>query len=168
MNSATKSHYQYSREGGNLLIRWKRFGFWLLILFCSCKSQQDNLGNNELLPVGGDPVINAEFPGGMNELKTYFNKNMCYPDQAIRDSFEGKIFVGFVIDSLGKVKDVSIKRGQRPDVDKIVLEAAKNMPDWKPATIKDVPVSQRYVLPVIFKMENQDGYIVYSPKACSN
>jgi protein TonB len=51
------------------------------------------------------------FPGGEAKLFEYLSKNIKYPAIAKENGIQGKIYVNFVVDKDGKIKDVKIVRG---------------------------------------------------------
>lgn len=136
----------------------------LLVCFCLTMVAQGQNPDQYIDP--GDMQINAEFPGGMVELKKYIDKNTCYSKEALEADIEGRVYVEFVVDSLGKIGKVAIKKSLSPSLDQIAMDAVKNMPDWKPGTYNNKPVKQRYVLPVAFKIHRINNTKAYSPDPC--
>src|SRR6202142_1086596 len=48
-----------------------------------------------------------EFPGGVEAMMKYLQKNIKYPNQARRMGTEGKVFIGFVVNADGRIADVT-------------------------------------------------------------
>jgi protein TonB len=91
----------------------------------------------------------AEYPGGMEALKTFILKNVRQPD----DLEEGEKFViiaTFVVDKQGDIVKVEISKSGRKDLDAEVIRLVKRMPQWKPAMQNDHPVSVYFKLPITF------------------
>jgi TonB family protein len=75
-----------------------------------------------------------EFPGGEIELKNFIIEKTVYPQSAIKDSIEGKVFMRFAIDIDGCPTDVQVIRGIRSDLDNESIRVLKEMPGWKPGS----------------------------------
>ena len=101
-----------------------------------------------------EPDVNAEFPGGMEGLMTYMVEHINYPKSMQKAGKSGTVYVGFIIDTDGKVIDAQVKKGAEQELDDEALRVIESMPPWKPATKDGKPVKQEMVLPVKFKLED--------------
>ena len=101
-----------------------------------------------------DDDVSPEFKGGDEARSMFFSKNLKYPKKARKNSIEGKVIVQFIVDSLGRIRDIEIIKSLRKDCDDEVIRVVKLMPDWIPGKLmgKNVPV--RFSLPVTFKLED--------------
>jgi periplasmic protein TonB len=117
--------------------------------------------------------IQPEFPNGQNEMFRFIGKNMRYPATPRNNGIQGTLYVGFVVDSTGKLENINIKaqrlyklkrknvlsKFQEEKVDsdeelaKECLRVVKLMPNWKPGTQNGKPVRVAYTLPLKFKIE---------------
>lgn len=100
------------------------------------------------------PEIMPEFPGGQDSLFSFMQRHMTYPDWESEQKIEGKVYVEFVVDKSGMVRDAVIKRsvkGSR-NLDAEVLRVIKMMPSWSPGRNGEQAVSTKMVLPVVFKL----------------
>ena len=95
------------------------------------------------------------YPDGDAALMAFISKNLKYPEEAIRKKIEGKVILGFVIDSTGVVKDVSVLRSLEPACDKEAIRVVKLLPRWIPGKQDGKKVNVRYTLPVIFKLPKE-------------
>jgi protein TonB len=93
-----------------------------------------------------------EFPGGLEAMMKFLQKNMKYPAQARRMGTEGKVFVGFVVNADGRITDVSLVKGISMELDKEASRVVQSMPPWKPGKQNGRAVRARFVLPVNFKL----------------
>ncbi|HMN06086.1 MAG TPA: energy transducer TonB [Flavobacteriales bacterium] len=93
-----------------------------------------------------------EFPGGMEALYRYLGENIHYPDLAVQEGAEGKVFVQFVIGKDGTIQDVQVIRGVRPDLDAEAMRGVQEMPAWSPGRLDGERVKVRFTLPVSFKL----------------
>jgi protein TonB len=92
------------------------------------------------------------FPGGEAELFKYLGKNIQYPQMARDASIQGVVYVTFVVDKDGKIKDVKVLRGIGGGCDEEAVRVVKNMPTWKPGKQRGKPVSVQYNLPIRFTL----------------
>lgn len=92
------------------------------------------------------------FPGGENEMYSYIKKNVKYPALARENNISGKVYVNFVVDKDGNIKDVKLIRGIGGGCDEEALRVIKSMPNWKPGKQngRSVPVS--YNMPINFSL----------------
>ncbi|MBX2973286.1 MAG: energy transducer TonB [Flavobacteriales bacterium] len=88
-----------------------------------------------------------EFPGGDRALFDYLKKSLRYPE-----GMQGKVFVGFVVDTDGSLRDISILRGADPVLDQEALRVIKAMPKWRPGKQNGETVRMRYNLPIRFTL----------------
>jgi len=95
----------------------------------------------------------AEFPGGMEALYKFLNKNIRYPSSARRMGVDGKVYVQFVVDKEGRISDVSIIKSLSADCDKEAMRLVQLMPPWKPGRQNGRSVKSKFVLPLTFKLE---------------
>lgn len=99
------------------------------------------------------PEVMPEFIGGDGKLFEYLLKNTKYPDLAKITGIQGKVFVQFIVDKNGKVKDAKILHGINPLLDNEALRVVAAMPDWKPGKRHGKPVPVIYNLPISFKLK---------------
>lgn len=99
------------------------------------------------------PEVMPEFIGGDGKLFEYLSKNTKYPELAKTAGIQGKVFVQFIVDKTGKVKDVKILQGINSLLDNEALRVVAAMPDWKPGKQHGKPVSVIYNLPISFKLK---------------
>lgn len=94
-----------------------------------------------------------EFPGGNEALMKFISKNLKYPKSAIKDDIQGKVYVKFIVDKNGFVKDAHIAKGVREDLDKAALDVVNKMLQWKPGTQKGKTVEVKFTLPIAFRLQ---------------
>lgn len=93
-----------------------------------------------------------QFPGGDDSLRIFLQKNIYYPPMSKETGIQGKVYIGFVIDELGKVTDVQIKRGVSKELDMEAMRVVKMMPNWIPGKENGKAVKVMYVLPIFFRL----------------
>lgn len=99
--------------------------------------------------------IYAEFYGGSDALKKYFEKAIIYPDSANISDVKGIVNVGFIIGTDGYPKSVTILKGVNKFADEAVLNAVKKMPKWKPALQNGSYIEQGRELSVSFDIKGK-------------
>ena len=76
-----------------------------------------------------------EFPGGEKAVIEYIKNNTIYPQNAIKDSIQGKVHLTFIIDSVGSTGNFQILKSVRDDVDNECIRVIQGMPKWKPGRV---------------------------------
>jgi len=97
--------------------------------------------------------IMPSFIGGEHELFTYIANKVYYSPIAIDLGLEGKVYVRFVIDPDGKIKNVEIAKGIDPLLDNAALKVVKNMPAWNAGSQNGENVNVSMVLPINFVLK---------------
>ncbi|MBV5281039.1 MAG: energy transducer TonB [Paludibacter sp.] len=97
------------------------------------------------------------YPDGDAALMAFISKNLKYPKEAIKKKIEGKVILGFVIDSTGVVRDVSVLRSLGPACDKEAIRVVKLLPRWIPGYdyLNKKKTNVRYTLPLKFKLPKE-------------
>jgi len=94
-----------------------------------------------------------QFPGGGEAaLLKYLQTNIKYPPMARENGIEGTVYVTFVVDKDGKVKEPKLLRGVT-GLDDEALRVISKMPDWKPGKQNGRTVAVQYNLPVRFTLK---------------
>ncbi len=94
-----------------------------------------------------------EFPGGADSLFTFMIRNIKYPPEAYQNNIQGKVFLSFVVDTLGTVKDIQFLKNLDPFLDAEAMRVVKLMPRWNPGKDNGRKVSVKYTLPVTFAIK---------------
>lgn len=92
----------------------------------------------------------ATFTGGEDALVRYFAEAMKSARAPEGTPASGSVRMDFIVEADGSVNEVQVSRGVDPELDKQVLRAAINMPNWKPAMVKEQPVRVRVVRTITF------------------
>ena len=93
------------------------------------------------------------FPGGEEAMMRYLAENVRYPEQAAKDSIQGRVIVQFVVKDDGTVGTVKVVRSVNSLLDAEAVRVVKSMPKFVPGKINGIEVSVWYTLPVKFKIE---------------
>ncbi|MBC9813483.1 energy transducer TonB [Crocinitomicaceae bacterium CZZ-1] len=94
------------------------------------------------------------FVGGMVQMNQYFAKNMKYPERAIKEEIQGKVYIKFVVEEDGTPTQVKLMKGitDCPECDVEAVRLIKQMPKWEPGKINGKAVKCYYTIPVTFKL----------------
>lgn len=104
----------------------------------SFKIKKQNLNKFEITI----PDIHAEFPGGVKGFILFIEKNIIYPQEAIKTGIQGTVFTDYIIDRDGRVSHAKILRGIGGGSDEEVLRVIHQMPQWEPAKVEGVKVKE--------------------------
>ncbi|RNI26204.1 TonB family protein [Rufibacter latericius] len=88
-----------------------------------------------------------EFPGGLSALMKFMNSKFEMPAMAKKAGVTGTVEFSFVVKADGTLDNFQIVKSLRPDVDVMVLHAAKQMPLWKPGMQNGRAVNVKYNMP---------------------
>jgi len=111
-----------------------------------------------------DPIIEEEkiftiveeppsFPGGEEKLFEFLRKNIKYPNIARENGITGRVYVTFVVDKEGRIKDAKLVRGIGAGCDEEALRVVRAMPDWKVGKQNGRAVPVQFNLPINFTLK---------------
>jgi len=93
------------------------------------------------------------FPGGEEALFKFLGKSTKYPPMAVDAGITGTVYVNFVVDKDGKVKNAKVVRGIHSACDKEALRVVNSMPKWTAGRQRGKPVKVSYNLPIKFTLK---------------
>jgi len=101
------------------------------------------------------PSQKPAYPGGDAALSAFINKNIEYPEQALKFHVEGTVFAEVNLDSLGTVTSVEIPGthfgyGLEDETVSVLMRS----PRWHPAKENGQMVKSKVTVPVTFKIEH--------------
>jgi protein TonB len=91
--------------------------------------------------------------GDLSNFNVWVIQNIKYPQLAVENQIEGKVYVQFVVNEMGKVEDVKVLRGVDPILDAEAVRVISASPLWTPPRQGGRKVKQIITLPVIFKLQ---------------
>ncbi|NEQ49146.1 MAG: energy transducer TonB [Leptolyngbya sp. SIO3F4] len=96
-----------------------------------------------------------EFKGGMDSLMAYVRENLKYPEWEKSNDIQGVVYVRFVVDKEGYVRDPKIIRSvnEATNFDREVLRVVREMPDWNPGRHQGEHVDVFFYLPIRFALD---------------
>jgi protein TonB len=85
----------------------------------------------------------------------WVQKQMIYPAIARENGLQGKVFIKFVVNKIGKIEDIAIlKDNVGGGCAEEVIRVIKSMPEWEPGRENGNPVRVIVTLPITFKLED--------------
>jgi len=93
------------------------------------------------------------FPGGVDSLKAFIDKNMVYPDLAKESYITGTVYMSVVVERDGSLSFIKVIRGIGGGCDEEAQLLIQKMPRWVPGTQRGIPVRTRCNIPIIFKLK---------------
>lgn len=94
------------------------------------------------------------FPGGMDKLYKYLAENCRYPEEAMKNNVQGKVFLSFIVETNGELSNVKVERGLGSGTDEEAVRLMENSPNWTPGYSGDLPVRVKYNIPISFNLRN--------------
>lgn len=138
-----------SQERGLFLERMRK-----VVFPCYVESETtNNQGFNEISEEAFIyPDIESQFQpiNGFNSLTDYLRGSTKYPEEAKELGLSGKVFVQFVVDVNGNVKDVTIIKGIHPLLDNEAKRVIESIPRFIPARTNGQNISSIKTLPITF------------------
>ena len=131
-----------------------------LLFVSELKAQKDSVSKSQspLINAVAPKVVNdddsfmgividtqPEFIGGQLALYKFISENLNYPDQ---NCVEGKVFIGFTVDTIGNLRNIEVKRGFKglPKYNEEAIRVVKlTSGKWKPATRLGKPIELQYI-----------------------
>lgn len=114
-----------------------------------CRNQPDSLNGQKVLIMVDEP---PEYKGGMSEFYRLLSKNLSYPKS--QQEFQGRVFVKFVIDTLGRIRGGCIaKRFDQKQLTPVEIEALRLisvLDDWVPGRHEGRKVPVKMIFPIHF------------------
>lgn len=107
-------------------------------------------------PETGEPVfyVVEQMPRfrGSDDIKAfhrYVTENLVYPQEALKKGLSSIVYVSFVVDKEGNVRDVKMERGI-PEFEKEAIRVVQSSPKWEPGLQRGHKVNVAFIIPVTF------------------
>ena len=93
-------------------------------------------------------------------LEKWVYQYLKYPKYAVENGIQGRVFVDFIIDESGNVKDVRISRSVHTALDDEAVRVISASPKWRPGRHRGKKVKVAMTVPVDFRLEkNSKGSV---------
>ena len=97
-----------------------------------------------------------EFPGGIDSLYKFVQENIRYPEKALKNNIQGKVYVSFVVEKDGSISNVRVLRDIGGGCGAEAVRVVQLMPKWKPGRVKGKAVRTQFNLPVTFIIPSKE------------
>ena len=111
-----------------------------------------------------------QYPGGPAALMQFLAQNIRYPEEAHKAGVQGRVIVSFVVETDGSISeakavkvetDGSISEAKAvksvsSELDAEALRVINCMPNWIPGRQNGEAVRVKYVVPVTFRLQDDD------------
>lgn len=113
-------------------------------------------------------VKKASFPGGVEAMNTFIEKNLTYPESLFENRNNEEVEVSMKVLENGSLFNIEIKKSTNEVCNKPALEVVQKMPKWNPAMIGDGEAKAMIVnVTILFtpdkkteKMKRKNGLIL--------
>jgi periplasmic protein TonB len=95
-------------------------------------------------------VMPAFKGGDINKFREWVQKRTNYPQSAIDNKIQGKVFLTFIIERDGSVSNVTVVKSIDPLIDNEAVKAIQASPKWTPGLQRGQPVRVRYSMGLNF------------------
>ncbi len=92
------------------------------------------------------------FEGGLTSWYNYVFTSIKYPQEAYKNDIQGKVFVQFIVNKEGQIRNPVVLKGFNEACEKEALRVVANSPDWQPGKHHGHLVDVKMVLPITFKI----------------
>ncbi len=149
-----ENHYQKGEYDGSLIIYYENGNLKRKDIFTDGKFISGECYSETGKKLKHFPYEEpSSFKGGIPAMKKFLAKNMYYPDAALDNNIQGKVWVRFVVNEKGQVSDAVVTKSVHPLLDQEALRVVRKMPKWIPGKIDGEKVKSYYDLPVNFKLD---------------
>ena len=93
-----------------------------------------------------------QFQGGTAGLRKYIARKVKYPILAAEQGYEGQVFVRFLVDKDGSIKNAKVVKGANIELNEEALRVINGMPKWVPGEQSGRKISVSYTIPIRFAL----------------
>jgi len=91
-----------------------------------------------------------EFPGGLAEFGRFLSMNIKYPQDAVKNHIQGRVYLTFVVETDGKLSDIKVLKGIGGGCDEEAVRVLTLSPNWTPGIQNGKPVRIAFGVPISF------------------
>lgn len=93
------------------------------------------------------------FPGGLEKLYKFIRENLKYPKIAVENNIKGTVYVSFIVDVDGSIKNAEVLHGIGAGCDEEAMRVIQSMPAWEPGRNNGIAVPVLYNFPIKFVLK---------------
>lgn len=95
-----------------------------------------------------------KMPVATFDIAAFIGNNLVYPEQARKNSIEGRVVLRFVVNKEGVVQDIEVMKSPDTMLSTAAIDVVKKMPKWTPGEKDGQKVNVSYTLPISFRLGN--------------
>ena len=128
-----------------------------------------NLNDTAILEEGevdDEPLLGCiaetepEFPGGLEAMYKFITDNLKYPQLALENGIEGRVYINFTVEKDGTISDVRVLRDIGGGCGQEAKRVVEMMPKWNPGKQSGKLVRTSFNLPVNFVLPEDRPRII--------
>ena len=97
--------------------------------------------------------VMPSFKGGdINKFREWVMRRTNYPQAAVENRIQGKVYLTFIVETDGAVTNVTVVRGVNPLIDMEAVRTIQSSPKWSPGLQRGQPVRVRYSMSLSFSL----------------
>jgi len=97
--------------------------------------------------------VMPSFKGGdINKFREWVMRRTNYPQAAVENRIQGKVYLTFIVETDGAVSNVTIVKGVNPIIDMEAVRTIQSSPKWSPGLQRGQPVRVRYSMSLSFSL----------------
>jgi TonB family protein len=93
------------------------------------------------------------FPGGMSFFYQYLKKTVKYPEEAVKNKVQGKVFTSFIVEKTGELSNIKVERGIGSGLDEEAIRVLSASPKWTPGIQNGAAVRVKFNIPITFFLD---------------
>jgi protein TonB len=130
--------------------------FFLGMIFFAQNAYSQTVENKDTIVDIQNVELKPEFPGGEIAMWNFLFEKISYPVNALADRIQGRVTCQFIIKKDGSVSNVEVINPIKKycSLEEEAIRVINLMPKWEPAQQNGQPVSVKYKLPVVFKLDD--------------
>ena len=122
----------------------------LLAIVCTLSYADDQKVNDTIYSI---IEIMPKYAGGDHALMHFIGDNIKYPDDCLKQGWEGRVVCTFIVEKDGSLSDISIHRSSGwQSADDEALRIIRLMDKWEPGERDGRPIRCKMALPIIFRL----------------
>ena len=114
--------------------------------------EQEKIENDKKPKVFSIVENKAKYPGGLGEFYKFIGANLKYPEKAINEGVQGRVFMSFTVNTDGSLSNIKVLRGIGAGCDEEAIRVVKLSPPWIPGTQRGMPVRNNMTIAVVFRL----------------
>lgn len=91
--------------------------------------------------------------GDLNACRNWIQRQIRYPQEAMENGIQGRVFFSFIVETDGSVSNVEVVKSPSKLLSDEVLSIFARVPRWTPGQQDGVPVRVKFSMPIDFRLQ---------------